>query len=138
MFLITADVLSRYIFGIPVKGSYELSEMMFLSVVFLGLGYTQLYNGHVRVEFLVIGFHQRTQKILNTIMLLFALSIYTLLVWKGAEGFLESYESGEYRWGLIQIPLWPVKLMIPLGSSLLCLRFVDEIVSNVINICRRN
>jgi TRAP-type mannitol/chloroaromatic compound transport system permease small subunit len=112
--------------------------MMFLSVVFLGLGYTQLYNGHVRVEFLVIRFHQKTQKILNTIMLLLALSIYTLLVWKGAEGFIESYESGEYRWGLIQIPLWPVKLMIPLGSSLLCLRFVDEIVSNVINICRRN
>jgi TRAP-type mannitol/chloroaromatic compound transport system permease small subunit len=38
---------------------------------------------------------------------------------------------GEYRWGLIPIPIWPARLMIPVGITLLFLRFVGDIVINI-------
>ncbi len=130
MCLITIDVLSRYLLGQPVKGAYEITEMLFLSMVFLGLSYTQIYRGHVKVELLVNRFSERTQICLDIAMLIISFIIYILLVWQGIEGFWESFQSGEYRWGLIKLPLWPAKFMIPLGAIFLCLSFLDEILSD--------
>lgn len=39
--LITLDVILRYFFSRPIKGSYELIEFMMVMLVFLGLAYTQ-------------------------------------------------------------------------------------------------
>jgi TRAP-type mannitol/chloroaromatic compound transport system permease small subunit len=131
MFLITIDVLSRYLLGRPVKGAYEITEMLFLSVVFLGLSYTQIYKGHVKVEFLVSRFSQQIQLYLDITMLIISFILYILLVWQGIEGFWESFQSGEYRWGLIKLPLWPVKFIIPFGALFLCFSFIDEILKNL-------
>ena len=130
MSLTTMDVVLRYIFGSPIKGAYEVSEMFFLAAVFLGLAYTQLFREHVNADLLVSRLSKRTNLILETIMLLLALFIYALFSWKGMGAFWSSFIEGEYRWGLIRIPLWPARLMIPLGVSVLCLRFIGEIVIN--------
>lgn len=138
MILTSADVVLRYIVGSPIKGAYEISEILFLSAVFLGLAYTQVYKEHVQVEVLTSLLPLRAQVILETFMLLLALFIYVILGWQGTEDFVKSVASGEYRWGLIQIPLWPARLMIPLGASVLCLRLFGEIVLNLRSLlCRR-
>ena len=130
MTLTTADVVMRYILGNPLKGAYELSEMLFLSAVFLGLAYTQLFKEHVNADLFVSHLSKHTNLVLETVMLILALLVYVLLAWKGMGAFWSSFVDGEYRWGLIRIPLWPARLMIPLGVSALCLRFIGEIAIN--------
>ncbi len=131
MILTTLDVIGRYILGSPLKGSVEISEILFLSAVYLGLSYTHLFREHVGVDLLVSRFSQKTRLVLETIMLLLALLTYGVLAWRGAGAFWTSLETGEYRWGLISIPLWPARLMIPLGVSVLCLKFIAEIVRDI-------
>lgn len=137
MILTTADVVMRYIFGNPIKGAYEVSEMFFLTAVFLGLAYTQLFREHVNADLLVSRLSKHTNLILETIMLLLALFIYALFSWKGMEAFWSSFAEGEYRWGLIRIPLWPARLMVPLGVSVLCLRLIGEIIINFRKLLRK-
>ena len=131
MILTTVDVIGRYIIGSPLKGNVEISEILFLSAVYLGLSYTHLFREHVGVDLLISHFSKRTRLFLETTMLLLALFTYGLLAWRGAGAFWASIETGEYRWGLISIPLWPARLMIPLGVSALCLKFIAEIVRNI-------
>lgn len=131
MILTTIDVVGRYVIGSPLKGSVEISEILFLSAVYLGLSYTHLFREHVGVDLFVSRLSQRTRLVLETIMLLLALFTYGVLAWRGAGAFWTSLETGEYRWGLISIPLWPARLMIPLGVSALSLKFIAEIVRNI-------
>ena len=131
MGLTTADVVFRYILKSPLKGAYEISELLFLSAVFLGMGYTQLFREHVNADLLVSRFSKHTNLILETVMLFPALVIYGLLTWQGTKVFLQSFSILEFRWGLIQIPLWPARLAVPMGAFLLCLRFIQDIVVNL-------
>jgi TRAP-type mannitol/chloroaromatic compound transport system permease small subunit len=136
MVLTTSDVVKRYIFANPIKGAYEISESLFLTAVFLGLAYTHLFREHVNTDLFIRHLSKRANLILKAIMLLLALTIYVLFSWKGMEAFWTSLMEGEYRWGLIRIPLWPARLMIPIGVSALCLRFIGEIVINLRNLFR--
>lgn len=131
MILTTSDVIGRYVIGSPLKGGVEISEILFLSAVYLGLSYTQLFREHVGVDLFISHLSSRTRLMLETIMLFLALLTYGLLAWRGAGAFWTSVSTGEYRWGLISIPLWPARLMIPLGVSVLCLKFIAEIVLNL-------
>lgn len=131
MIFTTADVIARYVVGSPLKGAYEISEILFLSAVLLGLSYTQLYKEHVRVDLLINHLSPRTNLVLETFMLLLAFFIYGLFTWRGWGAFLKSFDSGEFRWGLIPIPLWPARLMIPIGAFALCLMFTGEILVNI-------
>ncbi len=131
MILTTVDVIGRYIIGSPLKGSVEISEILFLSAVYLGLSYTHLFREHVGVDLFISHLSKRTRLFLETFMLLLALFTYGVLAWRGAGAFWTSLETGEYRWGLISIPLWPARLMIPLGVSALSLKFIAEIVRNI-------
>jgi TRAP-type mannitol/chloroaromatic compound transport system permease small subunit len=135
MFLSSADVLSRNFVGVPIKGAYELNEIFFLCAALLGIAYAQKYKAHVNVELVVSHLSKRTALILETCMTVVALLTYALVVWMSSLEFLNSWSSDEFRWGLIAIPLWPARLMIPLGFTLLCLRFIGEIVINI-NILR--
>ncbi len=131
MILTTVDVIGRYIIGSPLKGSVEISEILFLSAVYLGLSYTHLFREHVGVDLFISRLSKKTRLSLETLMLLLALLTYGVLAWRGGGAFWASLETGEYRWGLISIPLWPARLMIPLGVSALCLKFIAEIALNM-------
>jgi TRAP-type C4-dicarboxylate transport system permease small subunit len=130
MTLTTIDVVLRYILGNPLKGAYEVSEILMLSAAFLGMAYTQLFREHVNADLFVKHLPQRVNLVLETVMLLLALLIYSLLVWQGTIAFWESFTTGEYRWGVVRIPLWQARLMVPLGIFFLCLRFLWEIIVN--------
>ncbi len=130
MLLTTADVILRYVLNMPIKGAYEISEILMLSAVFLGMGYTQLYGEHVNADLFVSRLSKRANLVIETILLFPALFIYGLLVWRGAVGFWDSWISGEYRWGLLRIPLWQARLMVPLGAFVLCLTLIRGIVDH--------
>jgi TRAP-type C4-dicarboxylate transport system permease small subunit len=130
MCLTTADVVLRYVFNRPINGAYEISEILMLSAVFLGMGYTQLFHEHVNADLFVNRLSEHTKLILETALFFPALFIYGLLVWRGSVGFWESWTSGEYRWGLIRIPLWQARLMIPMGAFVLCMTLIRDMAVN--------
>jgi TRAP-type C4-dicarboxylate transport system permease small subunit len=52
MLLTTADVVMRYAFGSPFRGTFEISELMVALVMFSGFPLASLNNQHVSIDLL--------------------------------------------------------------------------------------
>lgn len=47
-----ADVVGRYFFSMPVRGGFEITEMLLATLIFVGLPLVTLRNEHVMVDLL--------------------------------------------------------------------------------------
>lgn len=52
MGLTTVDVISRYIFNWPLRGAFEITELLLLSLIFAGLPLASLAGEHVTLDFI--------------------------------------------------------------------------------------
>ena len=51
MLLTTADVVMRYFFGSPIKGAFEITEVMLVTLIYAGLPLASRKNMHVTTDF---------------------------------------------------------------------------------------
>lgn len=113
--MVTYDVIARTLTGRGVPGVVEYGEILMVVLVFLGLAHAQKRESHVAVEVVIEYLTPRAQKVLNTTVL-FLISL--LLLWMAWESFpaaLNSYMTGEVRFGLAAVELWPARLAIAVG-----------------------
>jgi TRAP-type C4-dicarboxylate transport system permease small subunit len=52
MALTTADVIGRYLFNWPLRGAFEVTELLLLSLVFAGLPLASRADEHVTLDFI--------------------------------------------------------------------------------------
>jgi TRAP-type C4-dicarboxylate transport system permease small subunit len=52
MALTTADVIGRYIFNWPVRGAFEITELLLLTLIFAGLPLASRADEHVTLDFI--------------------------------------------------------------------------------------
>src|SRR5262245_66397558 len=52
MMLTTADVVSRYIFNWPIRGAFETTELLLLTLIFAGLPLASRADEHVTLDFI--------------------------------------------------------------------------------------
>jgi TRAP-type C4-dicarboxylate transport system permease small subunit len=119
MVLITvADVLGRKFLNLPVKGSYELGEMLLVIVVFFNLPNTEIRDGNVSIDILFIRFGQRTQRIIQSLMYILFLVISILLAWQLFVLASDEWSEG-FTTTVLKIPTSPVIFLAALGCVLL-------------------
>jgi TRAP-type C4-dicarboxylate transport system permease small subunit len=111
------DVLFRTL-GIGfVRGVFEWTEMFLPALVFLALAPAQRAEKHVAVDLVTILLPSRVSAALQSIGLLVIAGC--LAWWAFAAGVVgwSSFKRGEYRFGLVEVPLWPARLVIPVGVA---------------------
>jgi TRAP-type C4-dicarboxylate transport system permease small subunit len=52
MALTTADVVGRYIFSWPIRGAFEITELLLLTLIFAGLPLASRADEHVTLDFI--------------------------------------------------------------------------------------
>jgi TRAP-type transport system small permease protein len=125
------DVIMRYIFNKPITGGLEMAEYLFVTMVFLAIAYTQSKDEHIRVDFIVDLFPIKGKYWSRVLSLSIALIISLLIAWRGLIALITSIRVDEFAMGQIPFPLWPSKLMVPLGFFVLSLRLIFDIVQNI-------
>ena len=50
MILVSADVFFRYVFNSPILGAMEFSLLLMISIIYLGLGYTEICDRHIAIN----------------------------------------------------------------------------------------
>ncbi len=130
MLVVVYGVVMRYAFNAPVSMVAELTEYMMVAMTFLTIAYIQHARRHVAISFFVIRQGERTQWVLGIIttgIALFAFILITWASWKYAQQAwhfqFTSEEAG--------FPLFPPRLLIPLGSFLMCLRLIADLVRGI-------
>ena len=128
--LITLDVVLRYFFNRPIKGSYELVQFLLVLLVFLGLAYIQTKKGHVSVSLISAKLSRRQRSVVGSATYLLCLIIFSLISWRcilQAETLRVSGTSSD----TLSIPNFPFMWLVAFGSVLLCLVFLIDFIRSV-------
>jgi len=132
MILILADVVGRYLFNNPIPGTIDFTRVFMAAVIFLGLSYTEECRGHIRATAFISRLPKKVIFCMDVFASLVGLTLFTVITWQGWIIFFESWSSGEYYPGIIQVPIYPARLLVCLGCILVCLQFIANIIMSVL------
>ena len=134
-FTASYGVIRRYLFKSPEPYSYELSTMFLLWTFVLALAYLEKLDGHLRVDFFVVLLPEKLRRfLLNVVGPLFGLVFCSVLTWEGWKVAIYSLDIGERSMSVWAVPLFPVKIVIPVGYGLLCIVLLLKIIKGFLSL----
>jgi TRAP-type C4-dicarboxylate transport system permease small subunit len=88
MFLTVVDVVARYLFSRPIRGAFEVTELMLLVLIFAGLPLVSFSDEHAVMDFidrlLAPRRQRRLERLVQVVSALF-MFLLTWLVWRKAD-----------------------------------------------------
>ncbi len=134
MFLVTGDVIGRYIFNSPIPAVFEInSHFLMVMVVFFPLAYVHQKKEHVFVTLFTDRLPERGRSLLEGVSALLGFMLYALIGWYGLQKAIQATRLKEYIPGIVDVPVWLSKWIIPIG----CLAFCIELLRDVYKRFRR-
>jgi TRAP-type C4-dicarboxylate transport system permease small subunit len=129
MIVISLDVIGRTAFNAPLPGVLELVRLSIVGIVFIQLGHTLRAGRITRADNLIHLLQARMPRLGFGMQALFELAgtfVFYVLFRASLPMFLRSWTSGEYAGieGYITYPIWPVRLIILIGSVCAGLQFL--------------
>lgn len=128
MFLICGDIIGRYVLRTPIVGAFEFSEFLMAGIIFIGFAYSQAQKAHLKIDLLSSRLPVKTQHFFSLFNLVVTFLFYALIAWRGIAGSWEAYMLDDKTPGLVRIPFWPARAVVPLGAVLLCSQLLMDIV----------
>ena len=118
MMMTVADVIMRYFFRQPIIGSMEISVVLMVCVVFLGIGWCALSDGHISVDIITGRLSQRGRALLNGFDNIVTLVLALIITWRS---FVEalSVKDMEVASPILSIPRYPFVFITSFGFLLL-------------------
>ncbi len=124
-FVVVADVIGRVAFNSPLKGTPELVSSSIVIICYLQAVYAIISGGMMHVDALTVHMPARVQGILGALACALGVMLFGIIFWGSIDGFLHSWESGEYEGeGALRVPMWPVRLAVLVGSGLAVLAYI--------------
>ena len=127
------DVIARYAFNSPTQWAFMLTLFLFSYLTFLGGGWVLLHKGHVNVDVFYSHLSPRWQAIMDLCTAPILFIFVGVLLWQGARVFWDSFSFLEREvvtmW---HAPLYPIKLVIPIGAALVLLQALAKLIRDII------
>ena len=82
MSLTFVDVLARYLFNRPIRGAFEVTELLLLVLIFAGLPLVSHADEHVTMDFAERWFSPAGQRILNRIIHFAVAGVMFFMAWQ--------------------------------------------------------
>ncbi len=133
MTLISAgNAVVRFIFNYSSNGLLEIQWYLFAAVFLLCSPYTLQKNEHVRIDVLSGKLSPRGLAVIDIIgTLFFLLPMVIVVLWLSLPLVAESYKINEMSANAGGLIRWPVKLLLPIGFTLLALQGVSELIKRI-------
>ncbi|MFL6799753.1 MAG: TRAP transporter small permease [Xanthobacteraceae bacterium] len=82
MALTTVDVIGRYIFNSPLRGAFEITELLLLSLIFAGLPLASRADEHVTLDFIDMALSEGGRSLLRRVVDLLCGLLILGLAWR--------------------------------------------------------
>jgi TRAP-type mannitol/chloroaromatic compound transport system permease small subunit len=133
--VILYEIVARYVFDRPTIWAFEVSQMVYGVYIILTGGFLLQRDGHVNVDLLYNRFRPRTRAIINLFTWLFFFAFSGTILVKGWEWAWDSFVFRESAATVFNPPIYPIKMMVPLGALLLLLqglvRYIGDLVTAI-------
>ncbi len=130
--MVCYEIVARYIFSRPTLWCHELSAMLFGTFAVIGGAYTLRSGGHVSMDLVLLNLPVRARALVEILASSIAFAFLGVLLWKGGQSALNSVKTLEHASTLWAPPIWPFKLMLPLGAFLFLLQLFAKLIRDVL------
>jgi TRAP-type mannitol/chloroaromatic compound transport system permease small subunit len=130
-FTITYEVILRYLFNSPTLWSMESNQYILCIYSALAGGYALLHKAHVNVDIISVLLPVRVRAAVNILTFFFFFIFALVLIWKSGVMAWDSLVGSEVSPTILEVPLFPVKVFIPLGGVLLLLQGIRNLITNI-------
>ncbi len=137
-FLSTYAVARRYLLHNPEPYSYEIGMSFLVACVVLAIAGLQRIGQNLRVDFITNRFSESVQAaLLNILVPILALVYITIMTWQSWDVAWYSFKIHELSQSSWQEPLFPLKFVVPVGSGLLWLVLLAQLIRGVNSLVQR-
>lgn len=134
-FLAAYGSLRRYVFNAPEPVSYELSKVFLLLCFVLAVATVEIQDRFLRCDLLIERFPANVRNIISNILSpVLGITFFGIITWMGFSDTLRAYRINQHSQSAWPIPLFPVKLMIPVGYGLLCFVMLIRLVQGLLRL----
>lgn len=126
MLLVSAEVISRRLFNLPIPGQLELGELLMPPIIFLAITYTQSTGGHVRMTLAIDRLPAGWRRASEIFVKLLSIGVCAVLCFYSARYAWRAWEFRDVTMSPPYFLIWPSALMVPIGLFLLTLRIYLE------------
>ncbi len=128
---ITSDAVARFITNRSIPGMVELSETLLVALVFLAFGYCAYSGSHIALTLVTEALPGRVAAGVRAVAYVIVAALLVWMLWATGIRALDSLETGEYKFGLAQWPLWPARTTIFVGLALTLPVYVVAVWTNL-------
>lgn len=128
------EVLVRYVLNDPTSWAFDMSYLMYAGVFYMAGAYTLSRAAHVRADMLYRLWPPRVQATVELVLyvLFFFPGILALVIAGWGYG-TESTRILEVSVNSpVGVPIWPLKMMIPVGAGLLAIQGLAEVLRSYV------
>lgn len=113
-----SDVVLRYVFNAPLRGSLETTQFAMSLIVFLGIGYCSWVGGHISVDILEKQLERPSLRFLPALIAFLGAALMAVVAWQTA---LEAYVTMHRVSNMIRWPYYPFRFTAAFGSAMFAL-----------------
>lgn len=138
MGLMVYEVISRYFFQSPTIWVHEICGYLFAAYVALTGGWVLLTKGHVAVDIIYQHFPEKGKYLADLVVSLVGLFMFSILFWQGYKFALYAIKTNQHSHTLFGPPLWPVKILIPIGALLFLIQILADLARSILDWQKRS
>jgi TRAP-type transport system small permease protein len=132
MLLTVADVFGRYFLNRPAPGTFELTELFMVFIVFLALGLAQHHNEHISLDLAYNYFPSRLKKLTNVLIDVVSLAVMAAVTWQLYE-YSARMGDGTYTTAVLQLPIQPFVIVAVAGTAAYVLAILCDLIKSIGN-----
>ncbi|MBL8405418.1 MAG: TRAP transporter small permease subunit [Dechloromonas sp.] len=126
------NAVVRFVFNYSSNGLLEIQWYLFAAVFLLCSPYTLQKNEHVRIDVLSGKLSPRGLAVIDIIgTLFFLLPMVVLVLYLSIPLVADSYHISEMSANAGGLIRWPVKILLPIGFTLLALQGISELIKRI-------
>ena len=125
MLIVCINVLSRGLFGMPLKGTVDIVSQLGVVIIACALAFTQVLKGHIRITLFIDRIPNPYRTLINCIIDIIGIIMFGIMSWQTFLFTKSTYQIGELS-EVLKLPLTPFAAVVTAGSVALTLvLFID-------------